>query len=147
MLVLFFFYNLLLSFFFFFFFFFNDTATTEIYTLSLHDALPISTMTPLSYATYVRAGNSFVSANLSNKIALGMEVLADVRRQLEPLISKTSDPSADDIQTAAACAMLHSFYTEIEKIFTLIAREIDQSMPETPNWHRELLVQMSSPAT
>src|SRR5215207_11715894 len=28
-------------FFFFVFFFFNDTATTEIYTLSLHDALPI----------------------------------------------------------------------------------------------------------
>src|SRR3712207_8955984 len=26
-------------------FFFNDTATTEIYTLSLHDALPISQMT------------------------------------------------------------------------------------------------------
>src|SRR6266446_5047848 len=26
-----------------FFFFFNDTATTEIYTLSLHDALPIAT--------------------------------------------------------------------------------------------------------
>src|SRR5438876_1859403 len=41
-------YTLLLSFvlplpfFFFLFFFFNDTATTEIYTLSLHDALPIS---------------------------------------------------------------------------------------------------------
>src|SRR2546421_12914498 len=29
-----------------FFFFFNDTATTEIYTLSLHDALPIS-LTPI----------------------------------------------------------------------------------------------------
>src|SRR2546427_2647039 len=29
------------SLFFFLFFFFNDTATTEIYTLSLHDALPI----------------------------------------------------------------------------------------------------------
>src|SRR2546430_13581010 len=28
----------------FFFFFFNDTATTEIYTLSLHDALPISSL-------------------------------------------------------------------------------------------------------
>src|SRR5258708_34518860 len=27
------------------FFFFNDTATTEIYTLSLHDALPISSST------------------------------------------------------------------------------------------------------
>src|SRR6266481_3757258 len=31
-----------MSFFIPFFFFFNDTATTEIYTLSLHDALPIS---------------------------------------------------------------------------------------------------------
>src|SRR5256885_6883466 len=29
-----------------FFFFFNDTATTEIYTLSLHDALPILTTRP-----------------------------------------------------------------------------------------------------
>src|SRR5215203_7535703 len=28
------------------FFFFNDTATTEIYTLSLHDALPISYVVP-----------------------------------------------------------------------------------------------------
>src|SRR3989442_11077898 len=32
-----------LALFFCFFFFFNDTATTEIYTLSLHDALPIYT--------------------------------------------------------------------------------------------------------
>src|SRR6266849_3772858 len=32
------------SIYFFFFFFFNDTATTEIYTLSLHDALPICSM-------------------------------------------------------------------------------------------------------
>src|SRR2546422_5205240 len=31
----------------FFFFFFNDTATTEIYTLSLHDALPILIIAPL----------------------------------------------------------------------------------------------------
>src|SRR3954465_8935502 len=30
------------------FFFFNDTATTEIYTLSLHDALPISNFSPTS---------------------------------------------------------------------------------------------------
>src|SRR6266496_4535381 len=30
-----------------FFFFFNDTATTGIYTLSLHDALPISGLVPL----------------------------------------------------------------------------------------------------
>src|SRR6266478_2537542 len=37
-----------------FFFFFNDTATTEIYTLSLHDALPIS-MTSRDYRRAVPA--------------------------------------------------------------------------------------------
>src|SRR5258708_10266502 len=35
------------------FFFFNDTATTEIYTLSLHDALPISH--PLSWVSQIAA--------------------------------------------------------------------------------------------
>ena len=38
----------------FIFFFFNDTATTEIYTLSLHDALPISIAgVPLYSRAYV----------------------------------------------------------------------------------------------
>src|SRR2546430_17463457 len=38
------------------FFFFNDTATTEIYTLSLHDALPISRMaTVLEHCDMVAA--------------------------------------------------------------------------------------------
>src|SRR6267142_3729512 len=37
--------------FFFFFFLFNDTATTEIYTLSLHDALPICPDAPAAHPT------------------------------------------------------------------------------------------------
>src|SRR5215813_15094331 len=43
---MFFFYMTIFIIFFFFFFFFNDTATTEIYTLSLHDALPILRVFP-----------------------------------------------------------------------------------------------------
>src|SRR2546430_10269175 len=42
----------------FFFFFFNDTATTEIYTLSLHDALPIlfpNSRTPLQCLVMTRS--------------------------------------------------------------------------------------------
>src|SRR2546429_1443859 len=40
-----------------FFFFFNDTATTEIYTLSLHDALPISPRGPRAgHTRCLRAG-------------------------------------------------------------------------------------------
>src|SRR2546430_17632246 len=37
------------------FFFFNDTATTEIYTLSLHDALPISPVRSVFYGPHGKA--------------------------------------------------------------------------------------------
>src|SRR5438445_2228285 len=43
------------------FFFFNDTATTEIYTLSLHDALPISNIAAdraSRYVSHASAGES-----------------------------------------------------------------------------------------
>src|SRR3712207_9038290 len=45
------------------FFFFNDTATTEIYTLSLHDALPIS-----------REGGQRPSACISSRITTVIQV-------------------------------------------------------------------------
>src|SRR2546427_3453207 len=41
-------------------FFFNDTATTEIYTLSLHDALPIYLPRRLEYDHLVRRGRPHV---------------------------------------------------------------------------------------
>src|SRR2546422_2756272 len=45
-----------------FFFFFNDTATTEIYTLSLHDALPISA-----------AGNRLLRPSRAEALARGVD--------------------------------------------------------------------------
>src|SRR2546430_17110879 len=50
-------YPLILS----FFFFFNDTATTEIYTLSLHDALPISSPRTLYLSGGVARGSLAIS--------------------------------------------------------------------------------------
>src|SRR3712207_8351454 len=47
-----------------FYFFFNDTATTEIYTLSLHDALPIFTAGDEDHLTWVAIGHE--SAPLSD---------------------------------------------------------------------------------
>src|SRR2546430_7186490 len=48
-----------------FFFFFNDTATTEIYTLSLHDALPISGARPRCRVQQDRARPRWQGAGLS----------------------------------------------------------------------------------
>ena len=58
-----------------FFFFFNDTATTEIYTLSLHDALPIlqSAMTG-NYGLKVRQKGS-TCITMYNKSLINLFVL------------------------------------------------------------------------
>src|SRR5476651_1378378 len=45
-----------------FFFFFNDTATTEIYTLSLHDALPIWRITESPTGTTARPAGTVPQA-------------------------------------------------------------------------------------
>src|SRR2546423_10605678 len=44
------------------FFFFNDTATTEIYTLSLHDALPICFCSARSRSTACPIGTAAIAA-------------------------------------------------------------------------------------
>src|SRR3989449_10902233 len=49
------------------FFFFNDTATTEIYTLSLHDALPISSRSRLWPARYGASARVLASAPQSGR--------------------------------------------------------------------------------
>src|SRR2546427_7421155 len=57
------------------FFFFNDTATTEIYTLSLHDALPISELRILELL--VRADTRTVTRDELMTQALGRRLLPD----------------------------------------------------------------------
>src|SRR5256885_8331313 len=53
----------------FFFFFFNDTATTEIYTLSLHYALPISPRrTNSQYMEFQTEAYSWVRRRISGRI-------------------------------------------------------------------------------
>ncbi len=86
-----------------------------------------------------------MSRDLATKIQLGLEELATVRQQVSPLIAKPSGYEAGDIENAAASAMLHSFYTEIEKVLKLIAREWDGHIPASEAWHKELLNQMAVP--
>src|SRR5258708_29115172 len=68
---------------FFFFFFFNDTATTEIYTLSLHDALPIF---PINLTMLIEGEEEIGSDNLeafvrANRDSLGADECFKVDRK------------------------------------------------------------------
>src|SRR6266487_2594523 len=73
-----------------FFFFFNDTATTEIYTLSLHDALPIST---LSRGTSGRsAGRCVVSGRSCRSEEHTSELQSPVHLVCRLLLEKKKKP-------------------------------------------------------
>ena len=63
---------------------------------------------------------------------------------MDPLIRRIAITDVGVLEVAAASAMLHSFYTEIEKVFKLIAQEVDTRTPSSESWHRELLNQMAA---
>src|SRR6266496_6568149 len=84
------------QFFFFFLFFFNDTATTEIYTLSLHDALPISVGRVRSFSaslpTQRAAGSGDAERRRASVIAAacnrGLRLPTPRRPQVTPFLTK-----------------------------------------------------------
>src|ERR1022692_2198516 len=67
---------------FFFFFFFNDTATTEIYTLSLHDALPIYD----AFHDQVIGGSGRANADAEVELPFGREIDIDRGKELLLLV-------------------------------------------------------------
>src|SRR2546427_12358549 len=74
-----------------YFFFFNDTATTEIYTLSLHDALPIS-FGQLVHAVEQEDGNEEGGAGLVlRQVIFGGEALEP--ESLRPWFDRFGDES------------------------------------------------------
>src|SRR2546430_5093105 len=66
-----------------FFFFFNDTATTEIYTLSLHDALPIYRITDICRAVDDSVGEEIVGSSSVCFIPAGGGFSAQAKRSEE----------------------------------------------------------------
>src|SRR3712207_7450485 len=77
------------------YFFFNDTATTEIYTLSLHDALPIFSYADIAYPFLNTIGAGFV------KGAVGADVIVDFgRRQfLKSYFCRRSEEHTSELQS------------------------------------------------
>src|SRR2546428_2764746 len=98
------------------FFFFNDTATTEIYTLSLHDALPIWRH-PLEYASAGKithgAATTLRSASSSHEPKQGRRRdrhLADRNRQIR---ERVLDGVGDGWRTRDGAAFAHALDPEL----------------------------------
>lgn len=49
-----------------------------------------------------------------------------------------------DVYLESVALNLHGFYSGMERLLELIARQVDQSLPDGEMWHRDLLLQMAS---
>ncbi len=58
-------------------------------------------------------------------------------------ITRMRELKIESVRVRACASILHDFYSGIEKIFINIAREIDQAVPKSEGWHRQLLEQMT----
>jgi len=76
--------------FFFFFFFFNDTATTEIYTLSLHDALPI-----LVWVRFHEPVDDELRAELTRLVRRRGSAARRAAERVEPIEVVVDDPRGE----------------------------------------------------
>lgn len=61
------------------------------------------------------------------------------------LFARVQQQPPNVVEIAALATVLHSFYNGVESIFLVVARQLDQSVPVDPRWHRVLLNQMSQP--
>src|SRR5256885_17160996 len=79
------------------FFFFNDTATTEIYTLSLHDALPICVVGPFRGFDIAPEHREFISSvlELEQSRALRRHRFREIRLALATLARGARDSLRD----------------------------------------------------
>ncbi len=80
---------------------------------------------------------------VASRIQVELTELESVVERTERQFSK-AESSGDEDYLDGVALNLHSFYAGIERIFEVIAREIDNSMPTGPEWHRNLLTQMSA---
>src|SRR2546430_16386075 len=99
-------------------FFFNDTATTEIYTLSLHDALPVSESVEAQ------------AAREPTREVVGLELEPQSRgdeMMVETSVAEVGDAFAELIQGARAAAKRHGHFhafTKVESLEPRLRREL-----------------------
>src|SRR3712207_8629915 len=98
-----------------FFFFFNDTATTEIYTLSLHDALPIC---PVNYVAYARR---IINAQ-HNGISIRVNLLIVFSSHPMPPLSTSNPCGSGDYTSKLVASRSEEHTSELQSRQYLVCR-------------------------
>jgi hypothetical protein len=65
-----------------------------------------------------------------------------VGRAEQAVAAAQRHPVDQDFYLDSAALNLHDFYAGLERVFRHIAAHVDRSVPESGEWHREILLQM-----
>ena len=85
---------------------------------------------------------------LADRIEYELALLGEVVQKCEQAVTRaTQYPADQEFYIAAAALHLHNFYSGLERLFKMIATEMEQRVPSDRAWRRELLTQMAFPVT
>jgi hypothetical protein len=86
-----------------------------------------------------------VSLKLKEQLATEFKLLDKLLEKNLPLIEKARLAQLDEFNIVALGGMLQSFYGGVENIFKRIAKSIDNDLPQSKSWHKDLLDKMALP--
>jgi hypothetical protein len=78
------------------------------------------------------------------KIQFEVEQIDRLIDTYSDLLEKCRQKIPDKVEIAALGSVLHSFYNGLENIFSVIAKEVDTTLPQGISWHKDLLIQIST---
>lgn len=82
---------------------------------------------------------------LLSDLYMDLEALAKLRDRLAEAEAPAAEAWPPHAQTALLAISLHGYYGAVEAFFTRVARVIDASLLDGPDWHRTLLSRMARP--
>jgi hypothetical protein len=83
---------------------------------------------------------------LAEEIADEIKKLKQVEKRIKKSLASLQKATVErDIYVDSLALNIHSFYTGLERIFENIASKVDGEIPTGESWHKELLIQMSTP--
>lgn len=80
---------------------------------------------------------------VASQISFEIGQIDELLKSYSDLLKQTQTQTPNLVEITALASVLHSFYNGLENIFLTIAKKIDQKVPETTHWHRDLLTQMT----
>jgi hypothetical protein len=84
-----------------------------------------------------------LAENVLSQVAFEIGQIDQLFVAYADLLERVQQRTPDLIEVAAVASVLHSFYNGRENAFLAIAKGLDRQVPDSAQWHRDLLLHMT----